>query len=288
MVEEELPSSAIISWGQLELQLGLFEGAAEKFDLVQDSIMAAYGKGLALLATAERDAQDGKVGVAYTKIVTAINTLEALQGEELFVCVNKLLGDLYSFASRLPPDVFQQGSQHQQDSKILTDCKLEFVSCGENAYKKAASKATISFENESNSEVEAVLLSDRGTNQFLQAQILSSLNGEGHGIGSNNGFMDVVSRRETVQHALGKAKDSFEKALDIDPESTIAWCGLGCASIAQDPINAQHAWSRTLQLDKMLPDAWSNLGFMYASQSKEKLSVEMMDALTQVADTPLM
>mmetsp|Transcript_23288 Transcript_23288/g.29368 ORF Transcript_23288/g.29368 Transcript_23288/m.29368 type:complete len:328 (+) Transcript_23288:2-985(+) len=51
---------------------------------------------------------------------------------------------------------------------------------------------------------------------------------------------------------------------------------------------AQHAFCRALQLDKNCTEAWVNLSLIYADQDKLVASEKTIDALTQVADTPLM
>ena len=48
------------------------------------------------------------------------------------------------------------------------------------------------------------------------------------------------------------------------------------------------AFCRCLQIERMLPEGYSNAGFLYTSLSAFDSSEEMMNALTQVADTPMM
>ncbi len=92
-----------------ELELGLFDDAVDKFTRAlenadkQMNSMAAYGQGLARLSMARRDLLDGKAGAAFVHVEKAIqgcNNLELKAG-----CIQKLLGDLYSFGASLPPDV---------------------------------------------------------------------------------------------------------------------------------------------------------------------------------------
>lgn len=48
------------------------------------------------------------------------------------------------------------------------------------------------------------------------------------------------------------------------------------------------AFCRCLQLERMLPDGYANLGFLYTELEAYNASDETMNALTQVADTPMM
>jgi len=68
----------------------------------------------------------------------------------------------------------------------------------------------------------------------------------------------------------------------------MSWCGLGCALCPLDIMLSQHAFCRALQLDKNCTEAWVNLSLLYGDQDVLEASEETIDALTQVADTPLM
>lgn len=48
------------------------------------------------------------------------------------------------------------------------------------------------------------------------------------------------------------------------------------------------AFCRCLQIERMLPDGYANIGFLYTELEAYTASEETMNALTQVADTPMM
>ena len=83
--------------------MALFEDAAEKFGEVLQRKeetsarqIAAYGQAIALLSIAQRDFQDGKAGAALKSIKRAVSSCKEFSGGN-FACIQKLLGDLYSF-----------------------------------------------------------------------------------------------------------------------------------------------------------------------------------------------
>jgi hypothetical protein len=122
----------------------------------------------------------------------------------------------------------------------------------------------------------------------LQGQILSSAFGESQGGTPELSPADVIENVAEIKEAYERATKVFKKAIDASPLYGPAWCGLGCAVSATDPLLAQHAFCTSLQLDKTLPDSWSNLAFLLAGNRAYGASAEMLDALTQVADSPLM
>jgi hypothetical protein len=189
----------------------------------------------------------------------------------------------------LPPDVFSEGSHEEIfDDKQLLRAQIAFVAQGESAYRSAEILHMEDSNDEETSMVKAAIVCDLGANILLQSQILAVLHGEGEGIGSNPSLSDILTHAPEVKASFVRAADTFRRAIDLHPVFAPPWCGLGSAVCGIDPVLAQHALVRSLQLDKMLPDAWSNLGFLYASHGLPNASVNMMDSLTQVADTPLM
>ena len=302
---ENFPPGTLCSWAEAELELGLFDTAAEKFGIAlqqsqheSDSemvLIAAFGQGRALLAMARGDVQDGKAGAAYGRLTTAIDgiktTLITSQGDKEvqsdFGCALKLIGDLYTFGACLPPAVFIDRDHDERKNspvQLLRD-QIAFISQGEAPYS-AAQKSKTQLDHDDDALLKAAMKCDLGNNILIQSQILAKLHGEGQG--SNLSLADVVCSSFEVRTSFDRAAKCFRAVVAEYPLYAPAWCGLGCAVCGSDPLLAQHAFARCLQLDKTSPEGWSNLGFLYASHGQLSASMEMMDQLTQVADTPLM
>lgn len=254
----------------MELELSLFDDAVEKFERVLNRdqgpshAIAAYGQGVGLYRLAQRDMEDGKMGSAMMRITKAI---ESCQDFSLsFGCTRKLLGDLYSFGALLPNDLFLES----QEPIAAVSKKLEFVRNGEETYRSLMGL----WGDTTPSHVKASTMCDVGTNILLQAQIVEN-------------SMDEALK-VTVADLYEKSRRAYEAALEMDPLLAPAWCGLGSAAVSSDPLLAQHAYSRSLQIQKMFPDAYANLGFLYTSNKEFQASESVMNALTQVADTPMM
>uniref|UniRef100_A0A7S0PVA5 Uncharacterized protein n=1 Tax=Asterionellopsis glacialis TaxID=33640 RepID=A0A7S0PVA5_9STRA len=296
---DNLPSPALCSWAQVELDLGLHEEAAEKFAIVLDrndgiaQLQAAYGQGCALLALAQTDVQDGKGGIAFEHLSLAIDgLLESLVEKDdagsvtsFFVCALKLLGDLYSFGANLPPDVFADENT-RDDMEVGVRSQIAFIARGEEAYRAVES---MQEKEQGDGDLNALWVAavcDLGANILLQGQLLSSLNGEGSGVNNECSSHHIIRKVPEVNDKFVNATKIFQRAVDINPLFAPAWCGLGCSTT--DPLLQQHAFCRALQLNKTAPEIWSNLGFLYARHHSLDASASMMDALTQVADTPLM
>ena len=182
----------------------------------------------------------------------------------------KLLGDLHTLASVLPPDVFLDDVGVSETEGM--QAKIAFVSQGQLAFEKACALGPTA-DTEELRQLTSALTCDVGVNQLLQAQLLSQIGGE---------------ERNDALTKFAESSNTFKRAIELNPLSPLAWCGLGCAESVTEPLRAQHHFSRALQLDKLLPDAWANLGFLYATCNKPESSIAIMDALTQVADTPYM
>jgi hypothetical protein len=270
----------VFLFSSVELEVCLFDEAAEKFNRVLDReesssrAIAAYGQGVALLSVAHRDARDGKAGSAFANIKQAIDGFES--ASKAFGCTLKLLGDLYSFGAVLPPDAFlDKNTEEKASTEEMLKAQLSFICKGENAYRSAAD-CQIASDEEGLSILRASVISDIGANILLQAQLFSVL----HNMGSCSD--------SDMKHNYDRAFKEFRNAIDVNPLHAPAWCGLGSAVVANDPLLAQHAFCRCLELDKMFPDAYANVGFLYTSHEAYNASESVMDALTQVADTPMM
>jgi tetratricopeptide (TPR) repeat protein len=249
-----------------------------------------------LLALARRDAVDGKAGAAFSHMTNAISCIEetfnAVDSETPRVgCAMKVLGDLHSFGALLPPDVFvnqidESSNIHERSERLLRE-QASFVARGEKAYS-AAVEAQIADSEEETDALRSAILCDLGGNILLQGQIRSSAFGESQGATPELSLEDVIGNVDEVKEVYDRAAEVFKSAIDANPLYAPAWCGLGCAVSATDPLLAQHAFCTSLQLDKTLPDSWSNLAFLFAGKEAHVFCAEMLDALTQVADSPLM
>jgi tetratricopeptide (TPR) repeat protein len=267
-----------------ELGLGLAEEAADKFTRAlkiggpSTLPIAAYGQGAALLSLAQRDAQDGKAGSAHAYIRRALEGFES--STSAFGCTQKLLGDLYSFGAALPPDVFAEASS---ESAILD--QIVFVRKGEDCYRSAVEYSEkVSDDDEEAGLLRAALVTDTGANLLLQAQLTAFHQCKGMSYFSMEGKENFPDIKELFDRAVVE----FRRALQASPLYSSAWCGLGCAMVSNDPLLAQHAFCRSIQLDNLSPDAYSNLGFLYTAHDSYALSKGVLDALTQVADSPMM
>lgn len=233
----------------VELELGLLEDAESKFrqaSLFKDSNedLAVYGRSSSLLQMAQRSHQDGKEGLAYALLREGVSGCESSGNAAM--CFQKLLGDLYSFGANLPPDVFGSGSNDSQNMET----RIAFVSKGEEAYRRAMQR--IGGKEEENNVVRAGLLSDAGSNLLLRARLLSH---------SQNSVVLQSPSTDSLD-ICKKAADDFRSAIEICGTFSPAWCGLGCSVLHSEPLLAQHAFSRAIELEAQSPDALANLSFL--------------------------
>ena len=295
----ELSPYALCSWAQIDLDLGLYEEAADKSAKVLSADaplhfqrMAAYIEGQSCLFLARSCIQEGKFGSSLSYLEKGIVRISALSiGEnsaESHYCEVKLLGDLYSSGNSLPSYVF---GQHPEKNGRLSDevqSQLSFLMKGENAYTLAIelSKKADKNDQDNNGLVAAAAI-DLATNLLSQARVLLLALGEGSGNGGSKKSSRADKESSRINDLIARSINAYLFAVDISPHEASAWCGLGCALIAVDPTMSQHAFCRALQIDPSLADSWSNIGLMYARHDAEKCS-EILDHLAQVDDTPLM
>ena len=262
----------------VEFELGLFDEASEKFAKASQMNtsdvphMASYGFGLALLSIARRNLQDGKLGAAMDAISRAIECCATLDDE--MACSLKLLGDLHSFVANLPPDVIPVNDSDETHSLAN---QLKFISKGVEYYRKAERIIDASVVTEDRSQLMASLQCDLGCNFLSQGQLVA--HAAGHGLGLP--FSDADS-------LFLQAEESFTQALDLHAEYAPAWCGLGCSVRRRDPLLSQHAFCRSIELDSLSHEAYTNLAFLYTFNNLPDPSQIMSDAVTRVADTPFM
>ena len=266
------------------MELGLFDEASEKLsravasDDSQVKTVSAYGLGACLLSMAKRDCQDGKAGAAYRHLINGVENCKQIGGGGQFACVQKLVGDIHSFGAMLPPDVFldpaSDSDTSQEERKVRA--QLAFVDAGVDPYRSAEQSVQGSDEEE-RTVLQACIVADLGSNLLLQGQLLSFAQGKGLGLSSPE-----------AEELYKRAGTEFQRALQLCPEYAPAWCGLGCAVATSDPLLAQHAFCRSIELDNLFPDPYANLSFLYTESGLLDRSGSVSDALTQVADTPMM
>jgi len=265
------------------MELGLYEDAEERLKVIDmgdtgDAVLvAAYVQGVALAALAQRDNQDGKSGSAKRRTQQAVEICQKIR-EHPHVCVQKLIGDLYTFGASLPPDVFKDDdntSNFEEDESVLRS-QLSFISKGEHAYRAAVD--LVVGDTDDSDVLRASLYTDAGANLLMQAQLLSAWEEKG---------LKNQSSPEAKKSFESAAQD-FRRAVEVCSTFAPAWCGLGCAMARSDPLLAQHAFSRSLQLDNLYPDPYANLSFLFTEYRKFAASAGVSDALTEVADSPMM
>jgi len=112
-----LDLSEYCAWAQVELELGLMDEASVKFEKVLEEsdssptrYSAAYSLATCMLVIARQDVEEGKFGAALSHLEKGIEIVSThligTDEDTTFSCNWKLLGDLYSSASILPPSVF--------------------------------------------------------------------------------------------------------------------------------------------------------------------------------------
>lgn len=295
-----LPPCALCSWAQVELQLGLMDEANERFKEIletdSNNPIAAYGHATCLLERAKSCASQGKIVLALKKLKEAGRALQfvlfsdniffAQDSEQLdsqhYLCTLKLWGDLHSFGFFLPSDVFADVTS---PSGIHTfDGKLDFVSKAEDAYR-CVLKSTSFLAREPTFLAAAHF--DVGANVLSQAWIVAASLGEGSGGNSSTSFF-ASSQHEKVKHLLSRAVESFVLATDCNPLVSPAWCGLGCALIATEPLKAQHCFCQALHIDMKDKNSYGNIGMLCINFLSLDAAGEAFDCLTQIADTPIM
>ncbi len=275
---ETAPHATLVACAQVEQELGLFDEAAAKFSSVvergeSDSrSVALHGQAMALFSMAARELMDGKVGAAFTCIKRAIDSCE--NSTMVSGCQFKLLGDLYSFGASFPSDVFSDHERQAQDSDSCFQNQVDFVSKGEDAFRSAlrAQAPSLAEADEEGIVIKSSALCDIALNMLLQAQLITS----------------QQVHADEINNKYQQAADAFREAVDYNPVYAASWCGLGCSVLKIDPLLAQHAFCRCIQIENTFSDAYANVGFLYTSKFALNASRSTMEALTQVADTPMM
>lgn len=258
--------------------MGLIEDAKERFAKAADSTSGSrkqaslFGKGMSAFLIGRRDLQDGKVGAALQHIMDAIAACIPLAGGSC--SLSKLVGDMHSFLAAFPTELFDENYEPGASSDCLTN-HLKIISRGADFYASGLEILKRSQDENHTPESMASLVCDGAVNLLLQAQLAANWKGlSGHECTSD----------PTIMSIFHQAQNRFVEALRIDPLHPPSWCGYGC-SVVGEPIKAQHAFSRAVELDSASPEPYANLGFLYLESQAFGKSAEVCDVLTQIADT---
>jgi len=291
-----LSPDALCAWAQIDFDLGLYSDAADKCSRVlsmEDSTlhyyhrMAAYIEGESCLFLAKGYIQEGKFGSSLSHLEKGIARLLSLSIHEKssmnHYCEIKLLGDLYSLGNSLPSYTFETITVGEHTEKVGNFSnngiknQLSFLMKGELAYTLAMDMIKRDDEIEcSDTALVAAAAIDLATNLLSQTRLVLLANGEG-----------ANKTGAQINNLIARSVNAYLLAIDICPHDPSAWCGLGCALVAVDPIMSQHAFSRALQIDPSFANSWSNISLMYVNRNAQKCS-EILDHLAEVDDTPLM
>ena len=271
--------SLLHACGQAELEMGLMEDAKDKFEKAilkssgAKSQTSSFGKGLAAFMMARRDLQDGKTGVALSHLNDAIAACIPLAPNSS--SISKLVGDMHSFLAAFPSELFWDQKESAEDDMLKSH--IEEISHGEQFYSSSLRSVERIVPQEDSVDLRANLLCDKGVNILLRAQLSADWKKKsGH---------DGTTDPEVIR-LFEDAQACFTQSLDISPVHAPAWCGLGCSCVGE-PLKAQHAFSRAIELDTASPDPYANLGFLYLERDALSQGAEVCDLLTQVADTPM-
>ena len=254
------------------------EDAASKFEVVlvnqryPDSLLSAsFGLASCKLLSAAQNVDEGKYGAALKELMGGIQVLQTYASDETsgnFICVLKLLGDLYSNGFKIPHSTFVGSDQ-------ITSSKCHFIKQGGDMYLKLLKKVETRSDQSANKQLVTAALSDIGSNFLLQAF-------------SENAALIDHPNCSAVISLLENAKEYFVRAIESNELDPYSWLGFGCSVLSLDPVLSQHAFGRALQLDRHMTDAWVNLSFAYCEKDNLIASEKVTDALAQVGETPLM
>lgn len=298
--------NSLVDWAQVELELGLCDESITRCNEAivscantQLKRLASYIKGKAIISMARQNLQDGKYGLAYGYIKMGVS----IRGDSYSEL--KLLGDLYSVGEALPSYVFVEDisefnneymgrcasndddEYHEYNITAEMKRKLRLLQAGKLSYSKALEMVRSESATEEENNLMAAAATDLGCNLLAQARIISLALGDGSG-GETTTVSDLKDQHGHLRKIIEESIKSFMFAIESNPVDASAWCGLGCAIVAIDPLKAQHSFARALQLDKGIAEAWANMGVMFTCYDFRSIGSEILDALTQVEDTPLM
>eukprot|EP00903_Cladosiphon_okamuranus_P012909 g12052.t2 len=321
--------------GTIQRQIGQVDEAVSSFEealsLDPESSLALEGAGEAYLAQAHARTSEGlytaatkalrngcevsrhflanRSAAASSATSTASGTKAARGG-----CAWKLLGDLCTYAHKLPPMCFEgEGARKGQQGGERGACelgtkeagehqaalakegernRLNFVAQGAHAYGELVKMSTtpergraVGEGGESESAAllatKAAAFYDLGLNYLVRARLLRSEAGEGSGLLPQEVYEEIPE----VADLARSAETAFKQSIEADPAFSDAWNGLG--AVSRDPLVQQHCWVRAVQLDYN-PSAWANLGMLYVRWGLDIQAYESFGGLQAVTDHPTM
>lgn len=250
--------------------------------------LASYINGQALLAVARQNLGEGKYGACLAHIKKGARLVLAESYSEL-----KLLGDLYSLCEALPSYVFLERNDDTESKdygiSVEVHQKLALLAQGARSYSKALELAKrTDTEEEETSYLTSVAATDLGCNLLARARVVALALGDGSGDSTPASMADIKVQYAQLQSIINESINAFICAIDSSPDEAAAWCGIGCALVSIDPLKTQHAFSRALELDRGSAEAWSNMALMFSHYNSRDKGSEILDALSQAGDTPLM
>jgi tetratricopeptide (TPR) repeat protein len=262
------------------MEMGLIEDAEQKFKRAASVSSGAKSKvslgahGMVAFMMGRRDWQDGKVGVALSRVMEAIEQCAPLAQNSS--TLSRLVGDMHSFLAVFPSELFQK-QRNREEANDIFKSQLEIIARGMEYYNSSLSIVEQSFPSDESMSLRADLVCDKAVNILLRAQLWAQ---------SQNMSQKDCRPDQEVMDLFSSAQECFEEALQIDPLHAVAWCGMGC-SLVGEPLKAQHAFCRAIELDSSSPDSYANLGFLYMERNAMSQGAEVCDRLTQVADTQM-
>ncbi|CAN0151264.1 unnamed protein product, partial [Ectocarpus fasciculatus] len=315
--------------GTIQRQIGQVDEAVSSFNdaltLDPESILALEGSGEAYLAQAHARTSEGLYNAAAKalrngrdatkRFLNLKATDRGSSGEGAgagapsgggsaaaaaavsMECAWKLLGDLHTYAHKLPPMCFEdEGSREKKGgsaeggsvlglgtSKAAVEQaalakegarnRVDFVAQGADAYRNLvqllearendggvdgqSGETSATAGQQALVATKAAALYDLGLNYLLRGRLVCSDAGEGSGLLAQEVYEDLPEVAELTR----SAEEAFRRSVEADPAYSEAWNGLG-ATMSKKPLAQQHCWVRSVQLEHN-PSAWANLGMLY-------------------------
>ncbi|CAM9884354.1 unnamed protein product, partial [Ectocarpus fasciculatus] len=304
--------------GTIQRQIGQVDEAVSSFNdaltLDPESILALEGSGEAYLAQAHARTSEGLYNAAAKALRNGRDATKRfldLKGAGAgapsgggsaaaavsMECAWKLLGDLHTYAHKLPPMCFEDEGSREKiggsaeggsvlglgTSKAAVEQaalakegarnRLDFVAQGADAYRNLvqllearenddgvdgqSGETSATAGQQALVATKAAALYDLGLNYLLRGRLVCSDAGEGSGLLAQEVYEDLPEVAELTR----SAEEAFRRSVEADPAYSEAWNGLG-ATMSKKPLAQQHCWVRSVQLEHN-PSAWANLGMLY-------------------------
>ncbi|CAM9761809.1 unnamed protein product [Ectocarpus sp. 12 AP-2014] len=320
--------------GTIQRQIGQVDEAVSSFNdaltLDPESILALEGSGEAYLAQAHARTSEGLYNAAAKALrngrdaikifldLAKPTTGKARSGEGAgagapnggrsaaaatagsMECAWKLLGDLHTYAHKLPPMCFEnEGSRERRGgsaeggsvlglgtsraaveqaalAKEGARNRLDFVAQGADAYRNLVRLLEAREKDQADGGVDGqsgetcatagqvALVPTKAAALYdlgLNYLLRGRLVCSHAGEGSGLEAQESYEGLPEVAELTRSAEEAFRRSVEADPTYSEAWNGLG-ATMSQKPLVQQHCWVRSVQLEHN-PSAWANLGMLY-------------------------